>query len=84
MTLNTKLLAIMDGNHVMGSGSAADRLSTYHDAQAVKKAMLIRRDQFERFTAIKKALKNYRLMVNFTGDNKTRIFDPATHSEVIL
>jgi hypothetical protein len=84
MTLNSKLSTMMDGKHVMDTGSASDRLSTYHDIQAVKKAMLIRRDQFERFTAIKRALKNYRLMVNFTSDDKARIFDPATRTEVIL
>lgn len=83
-TLNDKLASIMDGNHVMDTGSAADRLSTYHDIQAVKRAMLIRIDKFQRFSAIKRALKNYRVMVSYTPDDKARVFDPVTRKEVIL
>ena len=83
-TLNDKLASILDGNHVMDTGSAADRLGTYHDIQAVKRAMLIRADKFQRFVAIKRALKNYRVMVNYTHDDKARVFDPATRRELVL
>ena len=83
-TINAKLTTFLNGKHVMDTGSATDRLSTYHDVQAVKRAMLIRSDTFQRFVAIKRALKNYRVMVNYTGDDRARVYDPATQSEVIL
>ena len=79
MTLNDKIGNIIRDTHVMG----ADGLREYHAIQAVKSDMRIR-DRFIRFASIKATLKNYRVMVNFTGDNKARIFNTETKTEVIL
>jgi hypothetical protein len=42
------------------------------------------RDRYIRFASIKASLKNYRVMVNYTGDDKARIFNPESKAEVIL
>jgi hypothetical protein len=79
MTLNDKIGGIIRGTHVVSE----DGLRDYHRIQAVKDAMR-KRDRFERFVGIKTELKNYRVMVNFTADDKARIFNPETNQEVIL
>lgn len=79
MTLNDKIGNLIRGEHVMGE----DGLRDYHRIQAVKSQMRIR-DPFIRYASIKDTLKNYRVMVNFTADDKTRIFSPSKQKEVIL
>jgi hypothetical protein len=78
-TLNSKLCAMLRNQHHFDDNPLAD----YHAVQAVKNSLRIR-DKYARFLAVKTALKSYRVMVNFTADDKARIFCPATKAEVSL
>lgn len=82
-TLNDTIGNIIRGTHVMGDDSASCGLRDYRAIQSVKNVMR-KRDRFQRFVAIKSALKNYRVMVNFTADDRARVFNPQSQQEVIL
>lgn len=73
------LCRLLDGQHVMG----ADSLKVYHDARAARNGLL-KREPIARTMAIQRALKNYRVGVFHTQDERTRIVNYATKAEVIL
>lgn len=81
-TLNDSIGAVIAGQHVMG----VDGLRDYHAVQAVKAVKAAKRIKSDvaRYMAIQKSLKNWRVLVSFTVDERIRIMSYATQAEVIL
>jgi len=82
MTKNEQYRRIIDGTHCMSNGPA-DGLRDYWTVQAIKGAARMK-DTVQRLVAIRRAVKNYRVMVNLTADEQVRIFDPDSKAEVSL
>ncbi len=82
MTKNEQYRRLIDGTHCM-SNTPGDGLRDYWTVQAVKGAARVK-DAVERLMAIRKAVKNYRVMVNLTEDERVRIFNPESKDEVLI
>ena len=74
-----QLTRLIEGSHVMG----ADSLTAYYDARRARNGLL-KREPIARTMEIQRALKNYRVGVFHTQDNRTRILNYDTKAEVIL
>ncbi len=67
------LTRLIEGSHVMG----ADSLTAYYDARRVRNALL-KHEPIARTMEIQRALKNYRVGVFHTCDDRTRILNYDT------
>lgn len=77
MTLSRKLMDL-----ISGAAYIPAPLADYHRVQDVKAAAR-KRNAVERWSAIRVALKAYRVMVTMQGE-QTRIYNPSTGAEIVL
>ena len=77
MSKIAELSDILRGAHVMGDKP------TYYDAKAARDAMR-KRDFFEAFDLIRRALKNYRVTVSHDAQSVIRVYRADTGATVFL